>query len=583
MKRLLHYFNSYKKESVLAPLFKMLEASFELFVPLVVAQIVDVGIKNQDAGYILKMGGTLFLLGVIGLICSITAQYFAAKAAVGIATGLRNDLFAHIGSLSYSEQDTIGTSTLITRMTSDINQVQSGVNLTLRLLLRSPFVVFGAMIMAFTVNAKAAMVFVVAIPVLCVIVFGIMAVSMPLYKKVQKQLDHVTQATRENLTGARVIRAFNRQEDEIRRFDESNSMLVQFQVFVGKISALMNPLTYVVVNLSTIAVVWISGKQVDAGIITQGETVALVNYMSQILVELIKMANLIVSISKALACANRINTVLDEKSSIVSPANAVEKTAEVSGNVAAAPAKVQFDHVNFLYKGAKADSLTDISFTVKKGQTIGVIGGTGSGKSSLVNLIPRFYDVREGAVLVDGINVKDYRLESLRQKVGVVPQKAILFKGTLRENMKWGKKDATDEEIYRALDIAQAREFVDSKEKGLDLYIDQAGKNLSGGQKQRLTIARALVREPEILIMDDSASALDFATDAKLRMAIQKETKDMTVFIVSQRATTIRHADQIIVLDDGAAVGIGTHEELFENCEVYREICLSQLSKEEVQ
>ncbi len=583
MKRLLHYFNSYKKESVLAPLFKMLEASFELFVPLVVAQIVDVGIKNQDAGYILKMGGTLFLLGVIGLICSITAQYFAAKAAVGIATGLRNDLFAHIGSLSYSEQDTIGTSTLITRMTSDINQVQSGVNLTLRLLLRSPFVVFGAMIMAFTVNAKAAMVFVVAIPVLCVIVFGIMAVSMPLYKKVQKQLDHVTQATRENLTGARVIRAFNRQEDEIRRFDESNSMLVQFQVFVGKISALMNPLTYVVVNLSTIAVVWISGKQVDAGIITQGETVALVNYMSQILVELIKMANLIVSISKALACANRINTVLDEKSSIVSPANAVEKAAEVSGNAAAAPAKVQFDHVNFLYKGAKADSLTDISFTVKKGQTIGVIGGTGSGKSSLVNLIPRFYDVREGAVLVDGINVKDYRLESLRQKVGVVPQKAILFKGTLRENMKWGKKDATDEEIYRALDIAQAREFVDSKEKGLDLYIDQAGKNLSGGQKQRLTIARALVREPEILIMDDSASALDFATDAKLRMAIQKETKDMTVFIVSQRATTIRHADQIIVLDDGAAVGIGTHEELFENCEVYREICLSQLSKEEVQ
>ena len=583
MKRLLRYLDNYKKESVLAPLFKMLEASFELFVPLVVAQIVDVGIKNQDTGYILKMGGLLLLLAVIGLTCSITAQFFAAKAAVGFATGLRNDLFAHIGSLSYSEQDTIGTSALITRMTSDINQVQSGVNLTLRLLLRSPFIVFGAMIMAFTVNAKAAMVFVVAIPVLSIIVFGIMAISMPLYKKVQKQLDHVTQATRENLTGARVIRAFNRQEDEIKSFDESNSLLVKFQVFVGKISALMNPLTYVVVNLAIIAVVWISGKQVDAGIITQGETVALVNYMSQILVELIKMANLIVSISKALACANRISTVLDEKSSIVSPAEGMEKKPELSEDPAQAPAKVCFDHVNFAYKGAKADSLTDISLTVKKGQTIGIIGGTGSGKSSLVNLIPRFYDVREGAVLVDGVNVKDYQLETLREKIGVVPQKAILFKGTLRENMKWGKKDATDEEIYHALDIAQAREFVDSKEKGLDLYIDQAGKNLSGGQRQRLTIARALVREPEILIMDDSASALDFATDAKLRMAIQKGTKDMTVFIVSQRATTIRHADQIVVLDDGAAVGIGTHEELFESCEVYREICLSQLSKEEVQ
>ena len=393
----------------------------------------------------------------------------------------------------------------------------------------------------------------------------------------------MTQATRENLTGARVIRAFNRQEDEIRNFDESNGLLVRFQVFVGKISALMNPMTYVVVNLSIISVVWISGKQVDAGIITQGETVALVNYMSQILVELIKMANLIISISKALACANRISSVLEEKSSIVSPAKGMVTAPEAAAEGAGAPAKVQFDHVNFLYKGAKADSLTDISLTVKKGQTIGIIGGTGSGKSSLVNLIPRFYDVREGAVLVDGVNVKDYPLETLREKIGVVPQKAILFQGTLRENMRWGKKNATDEEIYRALDIAQAREFVDGKEKGLDLYIDQAGKNLSGGQRQRLTIARALVREPEILIMDDSASALDFATDAKLRMAIQKGTKDMTVFIVSQRATTIRHADQIVVLDDGAAVGIGTHEELFESCEVYREICLSQLSREEVQ
>ncbi len=578
MKKLLRYLKDYKLESVLAPLFKMLEASFELFVPLVVAQIVDMGIKSQDVGYILKMGGVLLLLAMVGLICSLTAQYFAAKAAVGFSTALRNDLFAHIGSLSYSEQDTIGTSTLITRMTSDVNQVQSGLNLTLRLLLRSPFIVFGAMVMAFTVNVKAAMVFVAAIPALCVVVFGIMLFSMPLYKKVQRQLDSVTQSTRENLTGVRVIRAFNRQEDEIRSFDESNSRLVQFQVFVGKISALMNPVTYVIVNLAIITVVWISGKQVDAGVITQGETVALVNYMSQILVELIKMANLIVSISKALACANRISTVMNVESSISAP-----QDTEVRQGCPLTPVKVQFEHVNFAYKNAKEDSLTDIHITVKRGQTIGIIGGTGSGKSSLVNLIPRFYDVREGTVLVDGIDVRSYPLLKLREKIGVVPQKAVLFQGSLRDNMKWGKKDATDEEIYRALDIAQAREFVDGKGKGLDLYIEQNGKNLSGGQRQRLTIARALVREPEILIMDDSASALDFATDAKLRKAIREETKDITVFIVSQRATTIRGADQIVVLDDGMVAGLGTHRELWESCMVYREICLSQLSKEEVQ
>jgi len=578
MKKLLRYLKDYKLESVLAPLFKMLEASFELFVPLVVAQIVDMGIKSQDVGYILKMGGVLLLLAMVGLICSLTAQYFAAKAAVGFSTALRNDLFAHIGSLSYSEQDTIGTSTLITRMTSDVNQVQSGLNLTLRLLLRSPFIVFGAMVMAFTVNVKAAMVFVAAIPALCVVVFGIMLFSMPLYKKVQRQLDSVTQSTRENLTGVRVIRAFNRQEDEIRSFDESNSRLVQFQVFVGKISALMNPVTYVIVNLAIITVVWISGKQVDAGVITQGETVALVNYMSQILVELIKMANLIVSISKALACANRISTVMNVESSISAP-----QDTEVRQGRPLTPVKVQFEHVNFAYKNAKEDSLTDIHITVKRGQTIGIIGGTGSGKSSLVNLIPRFYDVREGTVLVDGIDVRSYPLLKLREKIGVVPQKAVLFQGSLRDNMKWGKKDATDEEIYRALDIAQAREFVDGKGKGLDLYIEQNGKNLSGGQRQRLTIARALVREPEILIMDDSASALDFATDAKLRKAIREETKDITVFIVSQRATTIRGADQIVVLDDGMVAGLGTHRELWESCMVYREICLSQLSKEEVQ
>ena len=583
MKRLLRYLRDYKVESVMGPLFKMLEAGFELFVPLVVAHIVDVGIRNRDVSYILKMGGLLLLLAAIGLACSLTAQYFAAKAAVGFSTGLRRDLFAHISSLSYSEQDAIGTSTLITRMTSDINQVQTGVNLTLRLFLRSPFIVLGAVVMAFTVNVKAAMVFAVAIPLLCVVVFGIMAVSMPLYKKVQRQLDRVTQATRENLTGARVIRAFNRQEDEIRDFEASNSRLVDFQVFVGKISALMNPVTYVIVNLSIVAVVWISGKQVDSGILSQGDTIALVNYMSQILVELIKLANLIISISKALACANRISAVFDEKSSITDPETGLKAHETASGADGEEPAKVQFSHVNFSYKNAKEDSLTGIDLTVRRGQTIGIIGGTGSGKSSLVNLIPRFYDVREGAVLVDGRDVRDYPLDELRGKIGVVPQKAVLFKGTLRENMKWGKKNATDEEIYRALDIAQAREFVDGKGKGLDLFVEQGGKNLSGGQRQRLTIARALVRQPEILIMDDSASALDFATDARLRRAIRESTGDMTVFIVSQRVSTIRGADQIAVLDDGAVAGLGTHSELLASCEVYREICLSQLSEEEVQ
>lgn len=585
MKKLVKYLKDYKLESVMGPLFKMLEASFELLVPLVMAQMIDVGIRNQDVSYILRMGGILVLLGVVGLACSLTAQYFAAKAAVGFSTALRNDLFAHINRLSYSEQDTIGTATLVTRMTSDVNQVQAGLNLALRLLLRSPFIVFGAMVMAFTVNVKAAMVFVVAIPALSVVVFGIMLLSMPLYKKVQRQLDQVTLATRENLTGARVIRAFNRQDDEIRKFDESNAALVKLQVFVGKISALMNPITYVIINLAIVAVVWVSGKQVDAGIITQGETVALVNYMSQILVELIKMANLIVSISKALACANRINMVFEEKGSITDAEGAeVGNEADLQQSRAGGRnPKIRFQHVYFAYKNAKEDSLEDLDFTVEKGQTIGIIGGTGSGKSSLVNLIPRFYDVREGAVYMDGQDVRLWPLEALRSRIGVVPQKAVLFKGSLRENMRWGKQDATDEEIYQALQIAQAEEFVTSKGQGLDLQVDQNGKNLSGGQRQRLTIARALVRQPEILIMDDSASALDFATDAKLRKAIREGTKDMTVFIVSQRATTVKNADQIIVLDDGAVAGIGTHRELLDSCEVYREICLSQLSKEEVQ
>lgn len=595
MKGLLKYLKDYKVESVLGPLFKMLEASFELFVPLVVASMIDIGIRNQDTGYILKMAGVLVLLAAIGLTCSLTAQFFAAKAAVGFSTALRNALFAHINSLSYHEQDKIGTATLITRMTSDVNQVQSGLNLTLRLLLRSPFIVFGAMVMAFTVDTKAAMVFTVAIPALSVVVFGIMAVSMPLYKKVQRQLDQVTRSARENLTGVRVIRAFSRQKNEMEHFEASNDQLVKVQVFVGKISALMNPVTYVIINLAIVAVVWISGKQVDAGRITQGETVALVNYMSQILVELIKMANLIVSISKALACANRISRVFEEKTSIEDPVSFAHKedvgaSSETgsglqknASEIGEKRSKICFSHVSFAYNGSKEDSLTDISFQAEKGQTIGIIGGTGSGKTTLVNLIPRFYDVREGSILLDGRDVRTWPLRELREKFGVVPQKAVLFKGSLRENMKWGKADASDEEIYQALAIAQARDFVEAKGKGLKLFIEQGGKNLSGGQRQRLTIARALVRKPEILIMDDSASALDFATDARLRKAIREETRDMTVFLVSQRVATVRGADQIIVLDDGKIAGIGTHRQLLDGCQIYREICQSQLSEKEVQ
>lgn len=578
MKRLLHYLSGYKLESILGPLFKMLEASFELFVPLVVASMIDVGIKQNNTPYILRMGGLLILLGIIGLTCSLTAQYFAAKASVLTATSLRNDLFSHISHLSYTEIDTVGTSTLITRMTSDINQVQTGINMVLRLFLRSPFVVFGAMIMAFTVNVKAAMAFVVVIPLLSVVVFGILLISMPLYKKVQKQLDQVMLTTRENLMGVRVIRAFNRQKSETARFEEENGLLVRFQVFVGKISALLNPVTYIMINFAIIAVVWIGAFQVDAGIITQGKVVALVNYMSQILVELIKLANLIIIISKSVACMNRVDTIFQMEPSIKEKENAGADSRQ-----AASDAKVAFDHVSFLYAGAKEESLSSIDFSVKKGETIGIIGGTGSGKSTVVNLIPRFYDVASGRVMLDGRDVRDYPLESLREKIGVVPQKSVLFKGSLRENMQWGKKDASDEEIYRALDIAQAREFVDSKGKGLDLYIEQGGRNLSGGQKQRLTIARALVRKPEILILDDSASALDFATDARLRRAIKENTEGMTVFLVSQRAATIRGADQIFVLDDGKLAGRGTHKELLNHCELYREICLSQLSKEEVE
>lgn len=583
MKKLLKYLSAYKKEAVLAPLFKMLEASFELLVPLVMAQIIDTGIKNQDLAYILKMGAVLVLLGVIGLACSLTAQYFAARAAVGFGAGVRRDLFRHINRLSYSEIDAQGTATLITRMTSDVNQVQSGVNLTLRLFLRSPFIVFGAMIMAFTIDVKSALIFAAAIPLLSLVVFGIMLISMPLYKRVQRQLDWVMQITRENLTGARVIRAFNREQDEIASFKEEGGLLIRFQIFVGRISALLNPVTYVIVNLAIVVLIYTGAGQVDSGRIPQGEVVALVNYMSQILVELIKLANLIISITKALACAGRISSVFEMESSIVDPGE--EKGGQVKEEnppVSGTP-RVSFQNVSFSYQGAKEESLSDISFDAAPGEIIGVIGGTGSGKSTLVNLIPRFYDVTKGQVLVNGTDVRAQSLSKLRGQIGVVPQKAVLFKGTIRDNMRWGKEDASDREIEEALETAQALEVVKSRENGLDAMIFQGGKNLSGGQRQRLTIARALVRKPQILILDDSSSALDFATDARLRKALRERTGDAAVFLVSQRASALRHADQILVLDDGRLAGKGKHEELLETCPVYREICLSQLSGEEAE
>lgn len=571
MKSLLKYLKDYKKETILAPLFKMLEASFELFVPLVMAAIIDTGIANGDKGYIIKMGGILVALAVIGLTCSVTAQYFSAKAAVGFATKLRHALFAHIQSLSYTELDTMGTSTLITRMTSDVNQLQNGVNLTLRLLLRSPFIVFGAMIMAFTVDAKAALIFVVTIPLLSIVVFGIMIVSLPLYKKVQAALDKVLGRTRENLAGARVIRAFCKEEQEIDGFTKDNEQLLHIQVFVGKISAAMNPVTYIIVNWALVVLLWTGAIRVDGGIITQGAVVALVNYMSQILVELIKLANLIIQITKALACAKRIESVFE-----------VENSQEVlSGETSpgAADDMVRFDHVSLTYHGGGEESLTDIDFTVKKGQTIGIIGGTGSGKTSVVNLIPRFYDATKGTVFVNGRDVKTYDTKELRKMIGIVPQKAVLFHGSIRENLLWGNEDATDEEIEQAIEISQAKEFLDTKEGRLEFKILQGGKNLSGGQRQRLTIARAIVRKPQILILDDSASALDFATDAKLRRAIREMAEDTTVFVVSQRTSSIQYADQIIVMDDGKVAGIGTHESLLAQNEVYQEIYYSQYEK----
>lgn len=576
MKKLLVYLKDYKKESILGPLFKLLEASFELIVPLVMAAIIDTGVAAGDRPYILKMCLVLVFLAVVGLICSITAQYFAAKAAVGCATGLRHALFAHIESLSFTEMDTVGSATLITRMTSDVNQVQNGVNLVLRLFLRSPFIVFGAMIMAFTINVKAALVFVVTIPLLSVVVFGIMLVSIPLYKKVQAALDKVLGITRENLTGSRVIRAFNKQEDEKKAFHEKNDTLTKVQLYVGKISALMNPLTYIIINGAIVVLIWTGALQVNSGVITQGEVVALVNYMSQILVELVKLANLIININKSVACGNRIQAIFEMEPSI--KREAIVSADKDESQAANAPA-VEFSHVGLEYAGAGEEALSDIDFVAARGETIGIIGGTGSGKTSVVNLIPRFYEATSGSVKVDGKDVRAYTLEELREKVGVVPQKAVLFKGTIRENLKWGNPSATEAELEEALTIAQAKEFVDEKEGGLDYHVEQGGRNLSGGQRQRLTIARAIVKKPEILILDDSASALDFATDAKLRAAIAGMSGQMTVFIVSQRAASMLNADKIVVLDDGQIVGLGTHEQLLEACEVYQEIYDSQFKK----
>lgn len=586
MKSLLIYLKNYKKESVLAPLFKMLEASFELLVPLVMAAVIDVGIANKDEPYIIKMCLVLIALGLIGLVCSITAQYFSAKAASGFGTGVRHALFRHIQNFTFTEMDTIGSSTLITRLTSDINQTQSGVNLVLRLFLRSPFIVFGAMIMAFTVDIQAALVFVVVIPLLSVIVFGIMLVTMPLYRKVQSHLDSVLLTTRENLAGVRVIRAFNKEQEERERFEKENQALTDAQKFVGRISGLMNPLTYVIVNGGIIALIYVGAVRVNIGDLSQGEVVALVNYMSQILTELVKLANLIITVTKAVACGNRIGNILKiqpdmkEGNRILSNEEICPDTAKDGGRSVKEIPSVEFDHASLTYKGASGESLTDITFCAMRGQTIGIIGGTGSGKSSLVNLIPRFYDVTNGQIRIFGNDIRDYKIESLRSRIGVVLQKAVLFKGTIAENLRWGNESASDDELEEALEISQAKEFVDQKPGRLEFQIEQGGRNLSGGQKQRLTIARALVRKPDILILDDSASALDFATDAALRSAIRSMKGNPTVFIVSQRASSVQYADQIIVLDDGEAAGIGTHEELLASCPAYQEIYYSQFPKE---
>lgn len=573
MKRLMMYLKDYKKESILAPLFKLLEAFFELMVPLVMANIIDYGISNRNMGYIGKMGLLLLLLGVVGLASSITAQFFAAKAAVGFSTKLRQALFDHIEDLSFTDIDKAGTSTMITRMTSDVNQVQSGINMTLRLFLRSPIIVFGAMIMAFTIDVKCALIFVVAIPLLSIVVFGIILSTIPMYKKVQSRLDQVLGITRENLTGVRVIRAFHQEAKEEERFRENNEALSAMQIFVGKISACMNPVTYIIVNGAIIALIYTGAVQVNIGNLSQGEVVAIINYMNQILVELVKLANLIVTMTKALACADRVASVFDIGADAAYVGAQNQKLAD---KVDKSAPFLDFKHVSLTYQGAGAPTLQDMNFTVNRGDTVGIIGGTGSGKTSLVNLIPGFYPATEGEILLEGRDIKTMSDEELRGRIGVVPQKAVLFKGTIRSNLQWGKPDATEEEMWKALELAQASEVVEGKDGKLDATVAQNGKNFSGGQRQRLTIARALVREPEILILDDSASALDYATDAKLRAALRTLENKTTTFIVSQRASTIRHADKIIVLDDGEIAGVGTHDELLKDCTVYQEIYYSQ-------
>ena len=625
MKRLLSYIRDYKVRAVLAPLFKCLEACFDLFVPLVISSMIDRGIRSGNLGYVFRMGGLLLVLAAIGLLCSFTAQFFAAKVAIHTGKGLRNDLFKHINALGYREIDTLGTSTLITRMTSDINAVESGVNMALRLFMRSPFIVFGAMVMAFTISARAGLIFAVTIVILFIVVFGIILTTAPMYRANQGQLDRIMKTTRENLLGVRVVRAFNRQASEIDEFRRENEKLTAMQVSVGRISALLNPVTYVIINLAVVYLIYRGGGFVYEGAITQGALVALVNYMSQILVELIKLANLIIQITRAMASMNRIDgifalqpAVSDANASVrdavtapstvtgaasaanasdhstvtsakdaactsESSASAAATVSQRSGNQDSRVPEVEFRQAAFAYTEGAEDALRDISFRAMPGETIGVIGGTGAGKTTLINLIPRFYDVTAGEVLVSGKNVRDYALETLREKIGLVPQRSVLFRGTLRSNMQWGKPDATDEEIYAALKTAQAYDFVEQKGEGLELKVEQEGRNFSGGQKQRLAIARALVRRPEILILDDSASALDFATDAALRKAIKTDTENMTVFLISQRVSTVRNADQIVVLDDGQVAGIGTHAELYRNCPVYHEICLSQLSQAEAE
>ncbi len=580
MKRLMKYLSDYKKESIMAPLFKLLEAFFELLVPLVVANIIDRGIPDEDMGYIGKMGLCLLALAVVGLASSITAQFFAAKAAVGFSTKLRQALFDHIQGLDFTNIDRVGTSAMITRMTSDINQVQSGVNMVLRLFLRSPIIVFGAMVMAFLIDVKCALIFVVAIPLLAVVVFGIMMWTMPLYKRVQAGLDKVLGITRENLTGVRVIRAFHKEAEEEDKFRAATGALADSQIFVGKISAVMNPVTYVIVNGAIIALIYVGALQVDVGNLSKGEVVAVISYMSQILVELVKLANLIITITKALACADRVAGVFEIQNGDAKEVSGAAAEAQKAAAGGAAVPFLQFDHVSLTYAGAGAETLHDMNFAVNRGETVGVIGGTGSGKSSLVNLIPGFYPATAGAVLLEGQDIREMPEDALRSRIGVVPQKAVLFKGTIRSNLQWGKPDATEEEMWQAVETAQAREVVEGKEGGLDARVAQNGKNFSGGQRQRLTIARALVRKPEILILDDSASALDYATDAKLRAALRSAAGGTTTFIVSQRASSIRHADKIIVLDDGEIAGIGTHDELLRGCSVYQEIYYSQYSDE---